>query len=205
MLGLERLWPGSTIVCIGNGPSLTPADVESCRGRARVVAINDAHRLAPFADVLWACDGRWWDHYRGVPEFAGLKFGLTVKKDKWPGVIRLPHTGREGIDPHGIRDGTNGGYQAIQVAVHLGASRIVLLGYDMQPGKAGRDHWFGKHPAGVRSHQSPYDVFRAYFKGLRVPLKERGIEVLNCSRSTALDTFPKARLEDVLASIEVAA
>lgn len=202
---IAPIWPESTFVCLGNGPSLTPADVESCRGRARVIAINDAHRLAPFADVLYACDGRWWDYYKGVPEFTGLKFGMTVKKDKWPGVTRLEHMGREGLDPKGIYDGTNGGYQAIQLAVHLGASRIVLLGYDMQPGKNGKDHWFGKHPAGVRSHQSPYDVFRAYFKGLVPRLKERGVEVVNCSRDTALTVFPRAALADVLASIEVAA
>lgn len=201
---VARLWPESTVVCIASGPSLTPEDVDACRGRARVIAINDSHRLAPWADCLYACDGRWWDHYKGVPEFKCLKFGLTVKKDKWPGVTRLPHVGPEGINPKGICDGSNSGYQAVQLAVHLGAVRIVLLGYDMKPGVNGRDHWFGKHPVGVRSHQSPYESFRNYFKALAPQLRALGVDVVNCSRETALTCFPRQPLAEAL-PVEVAA
>lgn len=52
-----------TIVCVASGESLTRADVNYCRGKARVLAINDNYRIAPWADWLYACDGRWWDVY----------------------------------------------------------------------------------------------------------------------------------------------
>ena len=38
---VPRLWPGSTIVCIGTGPSLVVEDVQACRGH-KVIAIKDA-------------------------------------------------------------------------------------------------------------------------------------------------------------------
>ena len=45
---VSRLWPGSTVVCIGSGPSLTPEDVAYVRGKARVIAINRSVDLAPW-------------------------------------------------------------------------------------------------------------------------------------------------------------
>jgi hypothetical protein len=202
---IPRLWPGSVVVCIGSGPSLTPADVDACRGRARVIAINDGYRLAPWADVLYACDGRFWDHYQGVPEFQGLKFGMTVRPEKWPDVTRVVDLGIEGFsrEAKGLANGGNSGYQAIQLAVHLGAARVILLGYDMQPAPDGREHWFGRHPKPLQGVSS-YAIWRNYFKGLKKALDALGIPVVNCSRSTALKVFPCRPLAETLA-LEVAA
>jgi len=197
---VEKRWPGETFICIGSGPSLTVDDVEFCRGKARIVAVNDAYVLAPFADCLYACDGSWWDHHKGVPSFSGLKYGLTVKLGKWPGVIRLSHTGQEGFDESssGIRSGGNSGFQAIQVAVKLGAARIVLLGYDMKRDAKGRSHFFGEHPKVLRKAMD-YTTVQRYFKSLVVPMRNKGIEVVNCSRDTAIQAFPRMDLHAALA------
>lgn len=219
MVTVPRVFPNSTIVCIGGGPSLTAADVDACRGRARVVAVNDAHRLAPWADVLYACDGAWWDHYQGVPTFAGSKYCLTVTNTKWregdqwvrgrrrwPGVEQLQKTGEHGLEvqPHGVRTGMNSGYQAINVAVHLGAVRIVLLGYDMQRGPKRERHWFGEHPKPL-AHDSPYGGFVNCFQTLVAPLRAIRVEVVNASRETALRCFPRQSIEQALARTEAAA
>jgi hypothetical protein len=74
---VPKLCPGGTVVCIGGGPSLTRDDVDYCRGKAFVIAINDAYKLAPWADALYACDGLWWRWHKGVPSFDGPKFALT--------------------------------------------------------------------------------------------------------------------------------
>lgn len=192
---VPRLWPNSTIVCLGNGPSLTPEDVEFCRGKARVIAINDTYRLAPWADVLYGADSSWWKKHGGVPTFTGLKYTLQTPAAKWPGVKVLANTGEGGLerDPRGLRTGRNGGYQAINLAVHLGAHRIVLLGYDMGAAKDGRQRWFahGGQP------RSPYHTFLALFPAIVKPLAELQIEVINCSRATALKIFPRQSLTDV--------
>ncbi|HCZ48509.1 MAG TPA: hypothetical protein DCZ11_05850, partial [Gammaproteobacteria bacterium] len=42
--------------------------------------------------------------------------------------------------PLRIHQGGNSGYQALNLAVLLGAERVILLGYDMHGG-----HWHGRH------------------------------------------------------------
>jgi hypothetical protein len=196
---VPKLWPDSTIVCLGCGSSLTQDDVDHCRDRARMIAVKDAWQLAPWADVLYACDGKWWDHYKGVPDFNGLKIGLTVD-GRWPDVHALRNTGIEGLelDPSGLRTGQNSGYQAVNLAVHLGARRILLLGYDMRRSN-GKAHFYGEHPAGGYRHTaSPYGLFQQCFATIVEPLQQLGIEVINCSRKTALEMFPRLSIEEAL-------
>lgn len=196
---VPRLWPESTVVCIGGGPSLTEADVDACRGRARVIAVNDAYRLAPWADLLYACDGRWWKMHKGVMSFAGPKFALTAPQPNDWGVLNLRNNGRDGLclEPDGLCTGRNSGYQAINLAVHLGAKRILLLGYDMKR-SGGKSHWFGEHQRGALT--SPYQRFLEAFTTMQEPLRTLGVEVINCTRSTVLHTFPKMTIDDALVS-----
>lgn len=198
------LWRGETCVLIGGGPSLTMADVDAVCGRARVIAINDAYTCAPFADVLYACDARWWGWHRGAPSFTGLKVALEPQPVAWPGLTVLRNTGPLGLEiqPTGLRTGKNSGYQAINLAVHLGATRILLLGYDMSPAPDGRTHWHAPHPEGALS---PYPQMIAAFDSLVEPLAALGVTVLNCSRRTALATFPCVPLATALAGQEQAA
>lgn len=193
---VPRLWPDATVVLLGGGPSLTPADVDACRGRARVVAINDAYRLAPWADVLYACDAQWWAWHRGVPSFTGRKYSIDPRAAHWPGVQILRNTGELGLEdaPDGLRTGGNSGYQAINLAVHLGAARILLLGYDLQA-TGGRHHWFGAHP---NRTPPPLAAFRRHFAALIDPLRARGIPIVNCTPTTALEAFPRSTLAAAL-------
>lgn len=191
---VPKLWPQSTIVCLGSGPSLTQEDVNYCRDKARVIAVNDTYKLALWADVLYACDAKWWAwahnpklHPR-FPEFQGLKYALTPNSARFPGVQVLKKTGIDGFEPNptGLRTGRNSGFQAINLAVHLGASRIVLLGYDM-----GGKHFFGNHPDGSAP---PFADCIKRFATLVAPLAELGVEVINCTRKTALTAFPQRSL-----------
>lgn len=204
MTSVPKRWPGETFVLLGCGPSLTREDVEFCQGKARVIAINDSYKLAAFADVVYACDRQWWRWHQGVPSFTGLKYGLTVKRGEFPGVEVLQNTGDEGLElaPTGLRTGKNSGYQAINLAVHLGAVRILLLGYDMRVPKGQPTHWFGEHPLFRRP---PFVVFLEKFPTIVKPLQQAGVTVINCTPQSALTCFPMASLRDTLASIEVAA
>lgn len=161
------------------------------------IVINDTHRLAPWADALYACDARWWLHHAQ----AALKFqGLKITHDDglpWADVLQIQSSGKEGFDPDPafIRTGNNSGYQALHIAIHAGAKRILLCGYDMKGG-----HWFGSHP----SHMTDADpnvhrnMFIPHFEILAKLLPPLGVEVINCSPDSALECFPKMRLEDAL-------
>jgi len=199
---VPKAWPGSTVVCIAAGPSLTAADVDYCRGRSRVIAVNKSVILAPWADAFYASDGRMWDWEADrLAQFPGLKFSLErTKTSQAAGCILLKNAGIWGLslDPERICNGRNSGYAAINVAVLLGARRIILLGYDLQAGPDGRTHWHGDHPHGAGPTELIFRSWRAAFGTLVEPLQAAGVDVINCSRATVINWFARAALEDVL-------
>jgi hypothetical protein len=199
---VPRLWPGATIVCCGSGPSLSAGDVFAVRQAGLpIIAVNDAYRLAPEAGVIYAADVKWWRwHWPTVRCLPGLKYGLMPEvRNEFPEVGVILRTGDQGLEtrPIGVRSGGHGGYQAVNLAVHLGAQRIVLLGYDMQA-EEGRDHFFGAHPDG--SHPR-YEKWLTRYETLAEPLRDLGISIVNASRRSALTAFPRRELAEVLCSL----
>ena len=198
-----------TVVCLAPGPSLTADDVDACRGLATIIAVNDAVELAPWADVCYSSDtSRWWPKRKWMTGFAGLR--VRVSPDPWRrqdsrtypytdthGVIVLRQTGDEGLElaRDGLRTLKNSGGSAINLAVHLGARRIVLVGYDMAPG-----HFNTREPDG-----SPYPLFRQRLGTMAAPLRAAGVSVINCSRRSALTCFDRGVLREVLGPIEAVA
>lgn len=205
------LFDGETIACLATGPSLTAADVAVCRGKVRTIAINDAHRLAQWADVLYSSDRRWWPYYKAVPGFSGLRYGIGSGLNKrnpfrdYPEITVLKNTGYDGLetDPGGLRNGRNSGYAAINLAVHFGARRVLLLGYDMSAARGA--HFFGNHPPALMQNAALYPNFRRTFETLVEPLHTLGVEVINCTEQSSLTCFPIRPLRDVLADKAVAA
>ncbi len=197
---VERLWPSETVVCFGTGPSLTREDVDYCRGRAKVIAIKHAIDWAPWADAIYSCGGdagKWWQRTGpSLADYAGLRYTLDPKASEWAQVLK--NTGFLGLesDPSGLRTGKNSGFQAINLAVHLGAARIVLLGYDMQPDAKDQDHFFGQH---WHKSRVPFRAFVELFESLVEPLRALGIRVINASRETALKCFERMSIQEALA------
>lgn len=197
---IPRDWAGEPVVVIASGPSLCQDDVDYCRGKARVIAVNDCWRLAPWAEALYASDLRWWDHYNGVPEFAGEKWTNSVAADagRKYGIRVVPIENRPGFseDPERIyRLGGNSGGQAVNIALLRGAGTVYLLGFDMQA-TGGRKHWFGDHPGELNRLQNFADWVKA-MDGAYQGLGGR-VRIINCSASSALQAYARGRIQDVL-------
>jgi len=196
-VSVPRLWPGQTVAILASGPSLVADDVARVIAAGLpIIAIKEAQRLAPAADVLYACDARWWRHFGpSLTGFAGLRYAL----EETPYAQTLRNGGYTGLDldPTALRTGKNSGYQAVNLAVHVGAAKIILLGFDMQPGKTG-DHFFGQHryPGSV---PPAYRDFREMFATIVEPLRAADVEVLNATPGSALEAFPIVSLEEALA------
>jgi len=79
----------------------------------------------------------------------------------------------------------------------MGARRIILLGYDMQI-KGKQTHWFGDHQD---KSVSQYQSFRVRFDQMAGHAKELGLDIINCTRDTALTCFRKINLEDCLTQL----
>jgi len=202
-------WPGSTVVIICSGPSLTKEQVNYCRGKAKVIAVNNNYQLAPWADVLYYCDQRWFQlHQDGVNNFKGLVVSLDRLAPPHVRLLRngdddrknKEHNPRLGFEVERrdtLKTGRNSGYQAINLALLLGAKRIILIGYDMKSSSKTHTHWFGSH----NKWTIRPDIFKHFvdwFKKAKPQLDQLGIEVINCTPDSALDVFPRGRLEDVL-------
>lgn len=207
---VERAWPGATVVCCAGGPSLCAGQLERVRAeigktrqQIRLIAVNDAYRLAPFADLCYFADARWWRWHKDRPEFqafAGQKcsiFGTGNEIDD-PEVFMLRIGGTHGLsdNPEELRTGRTSGYQAINIATLGGSTRILLLAYDGKFARDGKSHWFGDHP--VRSDENTNATLAKNLRGLVEPLAQRGVTVINCSPDSAVDCFPRMDLDAAL-------
>lgn len=174
---------------IATGPSLTREQVEQVRDLPTIV-VNDAWQLAPWADVLYAADAKWW---RANPEalaFAGTK--VCAQPNRPTGVEYMRHSGQIGFDPDPmyVRTGGNSGYQAVHVAIHTGAERILLLGFDMHG-----THYFGPHTKGLKN-TPPSD--HARWANLFPGLIGHGAEIVNCTPGSAIECFPCMSIAEAL-------
>jgi hypothetical protein len=176
------LWLGETVAVIAPGPS---ANVAVCNLLVHMpaIVINDAFRLAPWADMLYAADVKWWEVNEEARRFDGLKVTCSYQF-QWPEILCLRQSGPSGFDPDptAVRTGGNSGYQAIHVAIHAKAKRILLFGFDMHG-----DHFFGRHPAPLRNSEPEH-----YLKWIPLfaALNGRGSEIINCTPGSALTCFP---------------
>lgn len=184
-------------VCLATGPSLALEDINYVKDKCHTIAVNDAFRLANWCDILYSCDKKWWDSHNGVPHFPGFKISLekTVYKD----VFSLTQGKRFGLSYTWpiVCTGDNSGYQAVNLAVLLGAKKIILLGYDMGYGKDGKKHFFGDHKTLLNPREEKLKLWASYFGRLKKELTS-DIEIINCSCVSMITCFERKKLEEVL-------
>jgi hypothetical protein len=158
-----------------------------------VIAVNTSFRLTPWADSLFAMDGAWWKVHAAEirKDFRGECLGYG--NDCAAYGARPMKKVKGDWTPFG-----NSGAGAIAIAALSGAARVLMLGYDCRHGGDGKRHWHGDHPPGTAGNAAPQTVAKwpAQFRKLRDAFPK--LEIINCTRETALDVFPRARLEDVL-------
>lgn len=207
-------WRGQTVAIIACGPSARNADVAALRGRVKVLAIKEAFiRLAPFADAVYGCEAPWWKHVKGLPEFKGLKLAYSdARIDEYPDIRRFslrnkagrkahepPHLDEIVLDEPGmIGAGGHSGFQALNIAVQFGASRILLVGFDMHCG--GGVHFYGRN-FWQRANNPDNSVFPRWIAGMERAAKTLegiGVRVVNCSPVSAVQGFKKLSIADVL-------
>jgi hypothetical protein len=183
----------------------------------RTIAVNSSFLWADFADVLYAADSHWWRWMHDGIDYPKIGVNAEEVRRRYAAfrgqrctiqssggnvadesVHMLKNKGDKGLslDPEALVTGRNSGFQAMNLAVLAGAKRIVLLGFDGAPQHDGREHFHGPHPRPTPS--AAYPLYRQAMSAAENPLIDSGIEVVNCSPGTQIDSFPKARLEDVL-------
>jgi hypothetical protein len=117
-----------------------------------------------------------------------------------PGVNTAPEPAAIGHHSAFTGNGGNSGYQAILLAANRRHRRIILLGFDCQSGANGKVHFHGRHRPPLKNPtQANFARWTAWFDRVAPALQGVGIEVINCSRATALTGFRRMSLETALA------
>jgi hypothetical protein len=198
-------WSGETAVIVGTGPSANAEPLDIIRGRARVIVIKSTWRLAPWADVLYGIDRGWWIANKGVPSFKGLRVSPSPTICRiYPEVreIRLKArahliTGKTGVIGCGLKSGGgHSGFQAINLAVQFGATRVLLVGFDMT--LRGGAHWSKDYRGVSKPDAGRVETWRREMDECAPQFRTLGIEVINCAMASALTAYRKQPLGEAI-------
>ena len=171
-------------VCIASGPSLNAHDCELVRASGLpAITVNNSWQLAPWCDHLYAGDLAWWDaNVSKVPD--GPKRWTCTRQASAKHALNL-HTA---YGPY------NSGLRAIELAFSLGADKVILLGFDCTTENG--SHWHGDHP----DTKNPDEALCRKWNKQHARLA-RKMDVVNCSRDTALTAYRLGMLEKELQKV----
>lgn len=117
-------------------------------------------------------------------------------KENKDGINYVQSVKGKGLSEDKLVQGCNSGYQAINLAKLLDYETVLLLGYDMH---GIGQHWFGKHDGSKgMSTNTNYSNFIREYENMQP--EKHGLEVINCTRETALLCFPRMTFEEAVAT-----
>lgn len=196
---VPKIWNDATVFVLGGGPSLQNVDIESLRGK-RVLAVNDSFKLGRnWIPAVWFSDCRWYTwNYPELMNFKGFILGCPPCKCEHTRLLKVKRADRDGIseNPEKVCWNKNSGSSAINVAYLLGASKIILLGYDMRVVNDAHN-WHTNH-----NHTPPKDIYERLFlpcfKKISEDAQRLGIEIINATPESAIQEFKFTPLEELL-------
>lgn len=221
---MPKIWEDGTCWIIGGGSSLIKQfnipknvvdDVRSGKSNIsayspymkflhdkHVIGINGAFRLGDWIDICFFGDKSWYfQNRKDLKNFSGLIIGcpnfLQGAGWKEENVLYLQKEQRSyGIstNPSKVCWNRNSGSAAISVAVHAGCKRIVLVGFDMKLIQ-GVGHWHNLYNGKTTM---PFDRHLVGFSTIAKDAERLGIEIINLSKESKIDCFPKMSLKEFL-------
>lgn len=179
----------TTWTILASGESL----LESMEGiRGNVMTINSSWRAWPDAQIHYSNDHDWWQHETDFKGTGRKMCGSPVSVGGVDNSYRFDK-GYRGLcmQPGRIAWGGNSGYAGVNLAAQLGATRILLCGFDMR----GKSHWHGDHSPAVRKPFN-FPMWISRLEELARDCRRRRIEVINCSAQTNLKCFKRGKLNE---------
>jgi len=196
-------WQGETVFLVAGGPSVTQAHVDRLKGY-RVVVVNSSFEKAPWADLLFYADKRWWHPNAAKVRrmFKGRVITCRRFKDKEvvpPGVLAIGKSRDRFCErPNEVYLDKTVVTGALNLMMHLGVACVGMLGVDQQRDpRTKRMHHHEEYTFALGAK-----VFEFQSKQLRAvaePLARAGMKVINLSPDSKVDWWPRMTLEDLLA------
>ena len=201
-------WQDQSTFIIGGGPS-TKETVDKWGSHIKesgchIIVVNDSFLFFPEADVLYFGDPIWWDHNRDEVKriFKGEIFTKSAKGGDLTTHLQAMEKGSQydwAENPTQV-GGHDSGHQAMNLAHHFGVSAIFLVGFDMKQ-VGGENNWHNRHErfrADKVVSPEKYDItFVPGYTNVAKECTRNGIRVFNMNPDSALEVFPKLRMEDL--------
>jgi len=224
MWEIPKIWGGEQCIIIGGGPSIVeqfniPADVvqsvykKQCSPdvyspymkaihNEHVIAVNMAFKLGPWVDMLFFGDKGFFKRTQEeIFAFKGLRATCARGVTEYGGRIKVLEQNKKkrGIEfsPTSICWNFNSGSAAINLAVHLGVKKIILLGFDMQVDKQKNQHWHKFYQGNKKTVGGTMNMHLKSFPIIAEDLKGK-VEVINASPNSRIECFPKMSIEEAL-------
>jgi len=225
---IPKLWEGGECWIIGGGPSIPrefgvpesviqqvqtgelPVDTYSPYlspiHDKHVIAVNAAFMLGNWIDLVFFGDiGFYFNNRNALAAFPRPKVACHDRDTLRDDGVKIVVKARGhlwGISP--LKDkvswNKNSGGAAISLAYQLGAVKIYLLGFDMDLGQYGNQH-FHRHymePGKVKDpSKTPFARFLPAFPKIAADAKKLGVEIINVSQTSKIGVFPKMTIEEI--------
>ena len=175
-----------------------------------VIGVNAAFLLGSWVDIAFFGDGNFYFKNKNkLEQFPKLKVSCNLNLRDKKNVRGVKFLGRDGNHPMGLssRPGyvswnLNSGGAAISMAAQMGVTKMYLLGFDMRLSPEGFQHWHSQYRKGVTPHTNPaklpFGRHLRCFPMIANEAKRQGIEIINVSPDSAIKSFPKVSLKEVL-------
>lgn len=201
----ERMWEGARVAVIGGGHSLTSEQVRIVRQAGyRTVGVNHAYKLGVNIDICFWGDKDWFygvdgnpGQSEGVLAWPGLRVTISPECAHESAVCYLIAWNTPGLQPlPRLRWYRSSGLSAIALAAQLGASRIMLLGFDGYAAN-GQTNWHADniHPPDDRVFNAHKECARELVRDLAEFPDTKRVQIWNASPGTAYDAFPTTTVE----------
>ena len=204
---MRNKFEGETVICIASGPSITQDQIELIRSTSHpVIAVNNTFLIAPWAYIIFDSDILWWyRYYDDVAEICsgelwtidgvGDHFVKRTRKVD-PPINQVGFDRELGLGNVRVNHGGNSGYIAVNLAYLMGAKKIVLVGYDHKHSND-QTRFHGDHDrTHFRKNAEDTDRWLSNFTWLAYDLKASGVDLVNCSLDTAIESCRKGILEN---------
>ena len=224
MWKVPKIWENDQCVIIGGGPSIIKQfdipeelvkDVYNKKlspvvyspylkqlHDQHVIAVNMAYLLGEWIDILFFGDDSFWNKEKeNIFNFKALKVTCA---DSCTDYRRIKYLKKDPKKFHGISNdpsmvswNQNSGAAAINLAVHTGVKRIILLGFDMTLDNNQNQHW---HKFYKGNKNTIAGTFRNHLKGfpaIAEDAKNLGVEILNANPDSKIQEFKKINFKEI--------
>jgi hypothetical protein len=176
-----------------------------------VIGVNQAFMIGDWIDIVFWGDKKWYlQNRQSLGKFPGLKMTChpyfangrfdqenikcVLKDNQKPMGISS--------DPAKSSWNSNSGAAAISVAANMGATKIILVGFDMKLDESNRQHWHAEYGTAKRenmdSRKLPFSRHLAGFAQIAKDAKVRGIIIINACPDSEIKELPKMSVKDIL-------